>query len=236
MMKSPEFSKLRRSSRDLAVALTGLALVGCASTSPDVSAEQEVEKYPSHEVVATVYWAGEPPTEENGYISNLESEWSSDTVADIGGVDEPEGRNFEPLHNPYYFAVPAMEFTEEGLIEGAYDHAPWDVNTIEDGESLFRGRWAEVQANGKVVYAQWHDVGPCVNEQPECFLNYGYVFGTEQPINTFGEKAGIDLSPDAAKALGIEGSGSVEWKFVDEEDVPVGEWSMYPPITNKTNW
>jgi hypothetical protein len=189
----------------------------------------EAKEVISHEVTATVYWIGEDATADNDYISNVPSAWDSDAVERFGGIDSPDGRNFTPEHNTFYFALPAAEFTEDGLIQGAREASPWasEIPELAEDESLFKGRWVKL---GDGVYAQWQDVGP--NEEHD----YDYVFGGEQPTNTFGERAGIDLSPDAANELGIDGSGVVTWEFVDEDEVPDGPWKQHPPIDNKTYW
>jgi hypothetical protein len=199
----------------------------------------ERELYPLHkDITATVYWIGEGATADNGHISNVPSAWSSDAVKDFGGVDTPGERSFVPKHNTFYVALPAAEFNESGLQEGVYDASPWanEARSLKEGESLFKGRWVKLSAGDHTSYAQWQDVGPCADEQPECLTDYDYVFGDKQPINTFGQKAGIDLSPDAAKLLDLNGSGKVTWGFVDGKDVPNGPWKTYPAITSQTNW
>lgn len=215
---------------------------GDALQRPSVVASPEgapqTEKYIAHkDITATVYWIGEGATSDNADISNVPSAWSDYADKDFGGVDLPEGRTFEPLHNTYYVALPASEFKGDGPRDGAYEAAPWDHTSLQQGESLFKGRWVMIERGDKRVYAQWQDVGPCADEQPECWTDYDYVFGDKkEPINQFNQKAGIDVSPDVALALEIDGSDKVAWKFIDEVDVPDGPWKKYPAITNKTNW
>lgn len=222
-----------------------LALAGCSTvgiTAPDEypspaahETEQTIDYLP-HTVVATTYWIGEGETASNDYISNQPSAWSSDAAAEFGGADTLRSRNFTPFHNTFYAALPAMEFDEQGLVKDAYANAPWNPADLEEGESLFKGRWIRVEKDNQTIYVQWHDVGPCSQDQTECLTDYNYVFGDEEPLNTFGQMAGIDLSPDASKALDLDGSAVVTWQFVDEKDVPYGPWKRYPAITNKTNW
>lgn len=199
---------------------------GCTIPNP------ENQESVTHTVTATTYWIGETPSEDNGQISNIPSQWESNSVDVFGGVDNPAGRDFTPNHNTYYFALPAGEFNSHELIEGAREQSPWadESNDLAEDESLFKGKWIEICHEDKVAYAQWHDVGPFVND------DYEYVFGSAEPKNSIRQQAGLDLSPDAAEALGTSGSTTVQWRFIDESDVPDGAWQEYSPITNKTNW
>lgn len=209
-----------------------------SSRQTELTTGNEVHKYAEHAVRASVYGVGEDADASNDYISNFPSAWSSDSVRDFGGVDPLQRRrDFTSLHNTYYFALPAAEFDENGLIPGAREKSPWaaESSRLSKEQSLFKGRWIRVQSGEKKIYAQWHDVGP--NEEAD----YAYVFGngSVKPVNTFGVKAGLDLSPDAAHALGFgldEGFQQVVWSFVDESDVPDGPWREYPPIDNNTRW
>lgn len=185
-------------------------------------------------IIASIYYIGETASPENDFVSNIPSSWDSDTVETFGGKDSANGRrDFRPKHNTFYFALPAAEFNESGLIPDAREKSPWAGEEVGPNESLFKGRWIEITRGDRVTYAQWHDVGP--NEETD----YDYVFGTSSPTNDFGLKAGIDLSPDAAMALGFDykdGSARISWKFVDAEEVMDGPWKSYPPIDNKTRW
>ena len=201
-----------------------------------------VEKYSQHTVTASIYGIGEGADESNNFISNVPSAWSSNAVGEFGGVDNMEGqRSFTPKHNSFYYALPATEFNDSGLVPGAREKSPWasEIKNLRSNTSLFKGRWVRVSrtVNGQVktIYAQWQDVGP--NEEQD----YGYVFGngSQKPKNTFGVHAGIDLSPDIAKELGFtvaQGSASVTWSFVDSANVPNGLWKKYPAIDNKIRW
>jgi hypothetical protein len=217
-----------------------MALLGCLVVASCSNAG--AERYPTHTVTATVYWAGEGATRANDKISNVPSAWSKNTIADFGCIDRPNGRTCTPRHNPFYAALPANEFEKrtkqnpDGLIEAARKASPWAKQQVGPKQSLFKGRWIAVTANGRTAYTQWHDAGPCSQGDRACERDYDYVFGTAKPVNRFGEKAGIDLSPDAAKYLRIGGSGKVSWRFVDESDVPSGPWKRYPAITNQTRF
>ena len=255
-MRSGEFS-YRQTAVGLALVGT-LALAGCSTESepaseinqPVTTTEQIAgpEQYMNHEnIMTTVFWIGEAADASNGFISNVPTAWDGDASARYGGYDgstAPDSSvsdtprdelgiplGFQPLHNPYYFALPAAEFNESGLIPGAREQSPWASETVADDESLFKGRWIKITNGDKTVFAQWLDVGP--NETDD----YGYVFGNERPKNTFGLDAGLDVSPATAKALGFDDGGiAVSWSFVKPEDVADGPWKKYPPIDNKTHW
>ena len=79
----------------------------------------KTDKYPLHEnITATVFWIGEPGSEENGYIPNNSSAWDDLWLQHYGGVDDPSNRNgyfpanFTPKENPFYIALPYNDFYE----------------------------------------------------------------------------------------------------------------------------
>lgn len=202
------------------------------SSSPESKASKE--RYPIHKVTATEFWIGEKASPDNGGISNEQTAWDSDPVTTFGGVDDPKHPPANIRHNQYYFALPVNEFNEQGLIPGTREKSPWANEPVGRGESLFKGRWVEVSADGApTIYAQWLDTGPCATT--EC-NDLDYVFGDAAPQNQFNQRAGLDLSPSAMAALRGSGSIVVTWRFVDNRDVPDGPWRQHPPITNKTNW
>ena len=184
----------------------------------------KVEKYPLHrEIAATVFWVGEEATEENDYIDNEESIWDADWVESFGGVDEPEEREgwfpegFTPQENPFYVALPYSDFEEREQKEDL-TMIPWYQEPVPDGVSLVKNRWVKIYHQDEVCYGQWEDAGPGLTDDVD------YVFGTAEPQNTFGIGAGIDVSPALRDCLGMGTSGKVDWRFVDEEDVPGGPW------------
>lgn len=232
------------------------------STSPDIrptaiatpeatTRTPEAAKYPAHNVVATVFYIGEEASDQNAGIDNISTEWESHAPTQFGGVDDPQARTADglprkvPKENPFYFALPASEFDDNGPIKGAREASPWAAEASrlpqDDSQSLFKGRWVEVNRVGsnEKTYGQWLDTGP--GDDAEAVRDYGYVFGDgeQRPRNQYGLKAGIDLSPTMAAQLGFDiesGSAEVTWHFVDDEDVPDGPWNKYPAIDNKTHW
>jgi len=189
------------------------------------------ERYPTHTVTATVFWIGEAADADDNFISNAETAWDDHAVRTFGGVDSTrQRRTFTPRHNTFYAALPAAEF-DDGLIRGARAASPWAGEHPGEGQSLFKGRWIAVRHRDRTAYVQWVDVGPCSER------DYAYVFGTAEPENTFDIRAGIDLSPDAAAYLRLDGSGTVRWRFVDAGDVPAGgPWRDYPAVDRATHW
>lgn len=185
------------------------------------------------EITATCFWGGELPSEENQYISNEPFAWTGNQVKAFGGVDTPDNRDplnpyhpagFTPLENPFYVALPAAEYDENGLIFMARESSHWWKESVPEGQSLFKNRWVEVRQGEISCYGQWEDVGPGNDRQ------YDYVFGNARTENEFGLQAGIDLSPAMAICLGADSehtsswSGTVSWRFVDQENVPDGPW------------
>lgn len=205
--------------------------------------------YPLHaDITATYFWIGENASADNFGISNTSTEWDEQAGTHFGGIDDPYSRltsglpaAFTPLQNPYYFALPASEFNDNGLIPGAREASPWaaQASSLNDNQSLFKGRWVKItRDNGQTVYAQWIDTGPSNDGNQS--TDYAYVFGngTQKPANHAGLGAGIDLSPTIAYQFGMiaTGESTVNWQFVDAANVPAGPWTQFPAINNQTYW
>jgi hypothetical protein len=221
------------------------------SVQPSNPEKHTANRYPEHRVVATVFYIGEGASADNAGIDNISTEWESDARKTFGGVDDPNRRTADglpkhpPKENPFYFALPASEFDDNGPIKGAREASPWakEAKALPDDDSLslFKGRWIAVHRAGsdKMVYGQWLDTGP--GDDPSAVRDYKYVFGDskQKPKNKFGLKAGLDLSPAMAHQLGFgidEGSSDVVWQFVEEKDVPNGLWRKYKAIDKRTHW
>lgn len=190
-------------------------------------AEQNPAQTPPHSnntVTATVFWIGEQAGPENDYIDNITSAWYADWPEKFGGTDDPEDRcgyapcDFTPKENPFYFALPFTDYTESGPRPAQELRVvPWFDGAMEPGTSILKNQWVKISANGKTAYAQWEDVGPFEDDDPD------YVFGDAAPKET---RAGIDLSPATADYLGIDGRGTVSWEFVEADKVPDGPWTQ----------
>lgn len=177
-------------------------------------------------VVATVFWIGEQPSQHNP-VPNTMSSWDMNWQANYGGYDDPEHRKgflpaaFTPKQNPFYVALPYNDITQGGGHRPeASEVIPWFWRDYRgDGISVCKGRWIAIHSEGKVCYAQWEDVGPFETD------HWQYVFGSEQPRGNRNNAAGIDLSPAVRDFLHFRSGERVQWRFVEARDVPRGPWS-----------
>lgn len=185
-------------------------------------------------VVATVFWVGELPTQNNP-TPNTSSAWDQNWTANFGGYDHPERRrgwcpaDFTPALNPFYIALPYNDVAKGGVHRPeASDVIPWFWEEYRgDGISVCHGRWLAIHYEGRVCYAQWEDVGPFEVD------HWQYVFGKEKPRRNRNKSAGIDVSPAVRDFLKMPSGGYVEWRFVDETQVPDGPWHNWgggPPL------
>lgn len=190
------------------------------------SCGRSTDGYPLRsDVTATVFWVGEPATGDNDQIANAASYWDRDWEEHFGGVDDPEDRvadgsrpaGFVPAENAYYFALPFGEFEDDESVKDL-TVVPWyDGQSVGGRTSILKNRWIEVRSGDRTVYAQWQDVGPFHEDDPD------YVFGDADPAEP---RAGLDLSPAAAAGIGLDGRGEVSWRFVRAADVPDGPWKQ----------
>lgn len=188
----------------------------------------------SKEVIATLFWVGETADSSNGYITNVESAWVGDWMGSYGGNDAPDNRcgykpcDFTPKENPFYYALPYNDLDENGERKASTSLIPW-FESKKDRTSVVKNTWVEVEHNGNICYGQWADVGPFLED------DFDYVFGNAQPSNTFGEEAGIDLSPGFWDCLKMNDNANVKWRFIDDADVPPGPWKEIV-TTSDVNW
>jgi hypothetical protein len=179
-------------------------------------------------VVATVFWIGELPSENNP-SPNTKSAWDENWQAHFGGYDKPDQRNgylpagFSPNLNPFYIALPYNDVGKDGAhrVE-ASKVIPWFWEAYRgDGISVCKDRWVEIHHSGKVCYAQWEDVGPFEVD------HWQYVFGNEPPRPNRNQSAGIDLSPAVRDFLQLSSGDNVEWRFANDCDIPPGPWGKW---------
>lgn len=197
-----------------------------APSAAQTTVPTTVPKYLLHrDIIATIFWIGEEATAENNYITNKDSIWDSQWVEHFGGVDNPDQRDdwfpegFTPRENPFYIALPYSDFEEHHRKENI-TLIPWYKEPVPDNVSIVKNHWVKIYHQDKICFGQWEDVGPYLTDDVD------YVFGTSSPKNTFGQRAGIDISPALRDCLEIGSSAKVDWQFVDDEEVPTGPWKL----------
>lgn len=178
-----------------------------------------------NDVVTTVFWAGEKATPENDYISNKPSAWDKDWESSFGGVDSPAARNqyypaaFTPKENPFYFALPYNDLDIQGKRKPTGFKCKKHTIQTDNDHSWCKNTWIAIRNElGKVAFAQWEDVGPSQSDDTD------YVFGTSVQKNTFGVKAGLDVSPAVRDYLALGDVSHTDWAFVTAAEVQPGPW------------
>lgn len=181
-------------------------------------------------IVTTVFWIGELPTRNNP-TPNTVSAWDRRWTSNYGGYDDPdrsarEGyipKAFTPGQNPFYFALPYNDVTRTGTKASARAMIPWfNKSFYRAGHTVLKGRWIAIRREGKICYAQWEDVGPFETD------DWQYVFGDSRPKTVKNKGAGLDISPAVRDYLEIpSGYGTIDWRFVDVDEVPDGPWKNW---------
>lgn len=186
-------------------------------------------------IVSTVFWVGEAASQNNP-VPNTASAWDVNWQENFGGYDHPQRRagwlpaDFVPALNPFYIALPYNDLMRGGGHRPeAAQVIPWFWRDFRgDGISVCKGRWVAIHSNHKVCYAQWEDVGPFEID------HWQYVFGNENPRPNRNGNAGIDLSPAVRDFLGLRSGQRVDWRFVEDREVPRGPWRDWgakePPL------
>ncbi len=215
-----------------------MVLAGCGgggSSSEFSSSQSHIthHSYPLHTgISSTVFWIGEEADASNGGIANLSSAWDEKWMARYGGVDSPDQRDgyrpagFIPRENPFYVALPFNDFDENGVRKADLQKwIPWYKPGLPEDRSYCKNRWVEIAKGDRRVYAQWEDVGPFGEDDA------AYVFADAMPKNGVNDRAGIDLSPAVRDYLGVEDIDRVDWRFVDEAEVPEGPWKRIVTVS-----
>jgi len=179
------------------------------------------------DIVATIFWIGEDPTENNPTPNN-KSSWDQKWEQNYGGYDDPDRSNrtyfrpksFVPGLNPFYVALPFNDIQGgKAHRDGAEDYIPWyDEVFVAKNKTVLKGRWIAVRYGTKICYAQWEDVGPFETDDQE------YVFGDKRPRTVQNNGAGLDVSPAVRDFLSLRSGGKCDWRFVELEEVPTGPW------------
>jgi len=181
-------------------------------------------------IVSTVFWIGETPTANNP-TPNTVSAWDRRWTSNYGGYDNPSPsardgylpKAFTPNQNPFYFALPYNDISRTGTKASARAVVPWFKKTFyRSGRTVLKGRWMAIRRGDKVCYAQWEDVGPWETD------DWQYIFGDSRPKTNSNKGAGLDVSPAVRDYLEFgTGYGTVDWRFVDIDEVPDGPWRKW---------
>ena len=144
----------------------------------------------------------------------------------------PAGR--DPVENPFYLDVPYDDLNDEIGFEQRCDVIPWAADSDyadlcdADDFSFMKNRWVEIEGpNGETCYGQIQDAGP---SHDDLYHDSDYVFGDNdvRPVQANFNNAGMDVSPALNACLGfadIDGdSDTVDWRFIETDDVPDGPW------------
>lgn len=186
------------------------------------------------DVISTIFWVGEGATSDNAHISNAASSWDGNWAQHFGGIDDPNNRNgylpagFTPKENPFYIALPYSDLTEVGDRKANATNCPQYAQLKDSPYSWCKNSWLAIRSGDKIAYAQWEDSGPLGED------DINYVFGSARPVNTWGAKAGIDLSPALRDYLGVEDVDKCDWTFVDFSAVADGPWKQIITTTPGT--
>lgn len=153
-------------------------------------------------------------------------------MSSYGGVDDPVRRNgyeptrFRPHQNPFYVALPYRDMHGGRLKAEAAKVVPWFITGFRGPGCVCKGRWLEIRHGLKAYYAQWEDVGPFYT------ASAAYVFGEERPLSNVTMELGSDVSPAVRDYLGLASLDFVDWRFVEQADLPPGPWSLYDRLEN----
>lgn len=183
------------------------------------------------DIVATVFWVGELPTQNNP-VPNTMSSWDTRWLSNFGGYDDPNPNNrapgflpsgFRPRQNPFYIALPYNDILNSSTTkEEAAKIIPWFKDTFRKaGKSVCHNRWLAIHHRGRVCFAQWSDCGPFTTTDGD------YVFGDARPSNTKNAGAGLDVSPAVRDFLQLPSGGKCDWRFVELHEVAEGPWKHH---------
>ncbi|WP_308989839.1 hypothetical protein [Roseibacillus persicicus] len=183
-------------------------------------------------ILATVFWVGEQPTPRNP-TPNDKSSWDPQWQENFGGIDRPESRNgflptgFVPKQTPFYIALPYNDLVPGGGHQPeASEVIPWFWKLHQGPTtSVCHGRWVAIHREGRICYARWRDCGPFSTD------DWRYVFLGERPKPNPNGNAGIDISPAVRDYLQLDGNRRVDWKFVEDFEVPDGPWKNWTPTS-----
>lgn len=113
------------------------------SPAPTPESAPTSPTYPQHtNIMASMFYVGEPANEDNGYIQNRDSTWDEEWMEHYGGIDTPNARNgwrpaaFTPKENPFYVALPYNDLDDNGNRKPSAKKVYW-FNQAKDGGLRF---------------------------------------------------------------------------------------------------
>jgi hypothetical protein len=190
-------------------------------------------KYPwKRDIVATIFWVGEPAVPDKNSPANVSSSWDVKWMESFGGFDDPDPAKrswdfrpsaFVPKQNPFYLALPYNDLAGwKRTKPTAQKVIPWFKERYTDfGETVLQGQWVAIRKGSRLCFAQWEDVGPFESD------DWQYVFGDGRPKTLKNNGAGIDVSPAVRDFLGLRSGQACDWRFVELDEVPTGPWRKY---------
>lgn len=181
-------------------------------------------------IMATIFWVGEQPTPRNP-TPNDASSWDPKWQETFGGIDRPGNRKgylpsaFVPKQSPFYIALPYNDLAPQGGHQPeASKVIPWFWKKHQGPtKSVCHGKWVAIHREGRICYAQWRDAGPYTTD------DWRYVFEGARPKPNPNGNAGIDVSPAVRDYIKLGGNYRVDWKFVEDFEVPDGPWKNWIP-------
>ena len=228
-----ELAKIKASKKSDKLSDDLFRSVGSLSFLPEHSMSPRPEpgqRYPwKRNIVTTIFWIGEQPSENNP-VPNRASSWDKNWTRNYGGFDDPNPSHrsnytpvkFTPRQNPFYCALPYSDKANTGHRPEAPHVVPWFKEAYQGPAiSTCKDRWVAISKGNRTVYAQWEDAGPFRTD------HWQYVFGNERPKPNLNKGAGLDVSPAVRDYLGLNETDVTDWKFVDFSEVPRGPWSTH---------
>lgn len=245
---------MARFSRRLAVAAAAGTVLAAAGGGLLLLGGGLGTSYPWHtDIVATTFWVGEvfDPDADDG--SQVYSTYDPSWLAHYGGCDgvvvegtcETEPRtaandwfptSMTPRENPFYLDLPYDDVNDAVGAAQRDRVIPWAGSVrhlaADPDASLMKNRWVEIRKGERTCFGQIQDAGPGE------YHDAAYVFGSDdaRPANARYNGAGMDVSPALNGCLGfsdVNGQDDrVDWRFVEEQQVPAGPWKTIVTTRN----
>lgn len=147
--------------------------------------------------------------------------------------------------NTYYLDLPYDDLNDPIGFRRRCDVVPWAGAPGYAGHcadrrfSDLKNRWVEITGpNRRTCYGQIQDAGP---SHGNLYHDARYVFGADdaRPRQQHFNNAGLDVSPALNRCLGFADPDGdhdqVDWRFVDDLDVPTGPWLRTVTASGVTN-